>query len=200
MFRRRYIILFTTAIVAALVTLALFVSGCSENPAASIPSAESDSELWNPAPGTQIIPGRDVPMLDDNYWENAFGPSVNPLRRVLNTVENIGELGGTVQLGLHSYVIPPGAVSENHLFLLSLASLTGVAVDCEPSPFSFDEPVLLTLSYRFTQYDRDGADPSNLRIYYVTPDGEFQELESTVDTEARCVRAYVDHFSRYVLA
>ncbi len=191
---------FAISVVAALGSLLLLLAGCSDSPTASQSPADAPREMWNPGPGAEVIPGREVPMLRDGYWEEVFGSEINPNRRAYNSFTPINELGGTVTLGYHSYVIPAGAVDEPRTFTLSYASLSAVAVDCGPSPYYFNLPVLLTLSYRGTQYEEDGMDPSDLRIYYVSPDGTYEELESTLDTESRCIRAYVDHFSRYVIA
>jgi hypothetical protein len=65
---------------------------------------------------------------------------------------------------------------------------------------SFDEPVILTLSFEGTQYSSDLSDPSDLRIFYVDEDGETHEVEGCeVNTRDNTVSAPVLHFSRYIL-
>lgn len=182
---------------AVLVLVLLFV-GCGTD---SVPTSAQESErpLWTPAPGDELAPGRAVPLVNSNYWEELYGMDVNPFRRVVATAIPIDEDGGIVTLGYHYYVIPAGAVHELRSFTLGYASYAGVAVDCGPSPCSFDSPVMLVLSYRGTQYDQNGADPSALQIWYAAEDGSNVSLESHVDTANRVVWAEVDHFSRYIL-
>ncbi len=187
------------AIPAAALALLMVITGCSTSPTQSESNSSEHRDLWNPAPGTELEPGQEVPLLNEDYWEILFGPNVNPRRVLLSEIEYIGEDGGTVALGYHNYVIPDGALEEGGNFTLAIASYSGVGVDCGPSPYYFDEPVLLTLSYRGTQYERNESDALNLHIYYVADDGTMERLESSVDTETKCVRAYVDHFSRYIL-
>jgi hypothetical protein len=138
--------------------------------------------------------------VNDHYWDDQQGIEVNPLRILQPVLELVDdELGGIVRLGLHDYIVPAGAIHEDRLFTLAYASLTGVAVDCGPSPYSFDAPVRLELSYLGTQYALPRADPSRLQIWYAAPDGQFIALASHVDRSRMIVWAEVDHFSRYIL-
>ena len=187
-----------------LTLLALLPVGCSllDAPTSSNDvETSANPELWTPQPGDEIIPGREVPMLNEDYWETYYGQSVNPLR-LPRIVLPIGEDGGTVTLGLHGYTIPAGAVDVPTPFILTYASMNAVAVDCGPSPFSFDAPVTVTLSFAGTQYEdweENGLDPAALQVIYMASDGTETPLESTVDLEAQTVSAQVDHFSRYIL-
>lgn len=42
--------------------------------------------------------------------------------------------------------------------------------------------------------------PTNLKLFYVSEDGQYQEIPITVDVEARTATAELSHFSTYVLA
>ena len=176
----------------------LIFAGCSSDSAPTA-SPEASRPLWSPAPGDELAPGRPVPIVSDTYWEDLYGMAVNPWRMPPNGRVPVDELGGTVTLGYHSYIIPPGAIDGQLTFTLAYASLSGIAVDCGPSPCSFDLPVRLSISYRNTDYDREGADPSALQIWYAAEDGTNIPLESHLDPGNRIVWAEVDHFSRYIL-
>ena len=210
---------FGTALLSLI--LAIFViTGCGSFDAPTASGGDSEPaqpELWNPAPGDEIVPGREVPLLNDSYWEGVYGPTINPLfgrpgggglggflGGLVDDVTSVtrfifGAVGGMVSLGDHYYVVPPGAVNGMVRFTLEYASFTGVGVDCGPSPLAFDVPVMLTLSYNNTQYENSG-NPSGLRIWHVTADGTLEEVEGCiVDTNAQTVTAPVTHFSRYIL-
>jgi hypothetical protein len=181
--------------------LGLMLSGCSLSDSPTAPqTSDATAELWNPQPGDQIVPGRDIPVLNSNYWESGNGSQVNPLFGDLLGIvfRLLGQLGGTVNLGYHSYQVPPGAVNSLTLFSLRYASGNAVAVDCGPSPLSFNTPVTLRLSYRNTQYD-NGNPPPPLQIFYMDEDGNLEALPSTVNPGQKTVSAQVTHFSRYVL-
>jgi len=195
--------------ILALGLSAFLIGGCSllDSPTAST-SADPGQDLWNPSAGDEIVSGRDVPILDDNYWEMESGTTINPAMNprlagvtpVLAPID--GANGGTVTLGRHHFTVPAGAVDGVVTFTLAYASVTGVGVDCGPSPISFDEPVMLTLSYYGTQYANsiEGLDPSALRIFYAHEDGTLEEVEGcVVDLRALTVTAPVTHFSRYIL-
>ena len=46
----------------------------------------------------------------------------------------------------------------------------------------------------------EGLTASNLKLFYVSPDGKYEEVKITVDTKAGTVTANLTHFSTYVLA
>jgi hypothetical protein len=183
---------------SVLFVLVLLLSGCGLE---SSPTASRDEArpLWSPAPGDQLAAGRDVPIVNSTYWQDVTGMEANPWRIPVSTIVPIDEDGGMVTLGLHNYQIPAGGIHEERFFSLAYASLSGVAVDCGPSPYQFDLPATLSLSYRGTQYDAAGADPSQLQIWYAAPDGQTIPLASHVDLSRKIVSASVDHFSRYIL-
>ncbi len=207
------------SLLMSLLLTMLLVTGCGlvDAPTASNDDPETSSfDYWNPAPGDEVESGRDVPILDDGYWEAMYGPAINPLLTrpggslggINGGIDGLtatsrpidGTTGGTVRLGNHSYFVPAGAVDGTVDFTMSYASITGVGVDCGPSPMSFDEPVKLTLSYAGTQYAGTDADPSSLKIYYMSEDGEMIEVEDcVVNTRDQTISAPVLHFSRYIL-
>jgi hypothetical protein len=187
---------------SALALVVLIAAGCSrfDAPTAS-QSAETAMGMWTPRPGDQIIPGHDVPILKQNYWESLSGKgylSVDDELLPPPCTMIIGPEGGTLQLGYHQLIVPPGAVSDYVTFQMGYASANAVAVDCVPSPLTFQVPVTLILSYSGTQYeDADGTPP--LSMVYMATENSFQPVPSVVDTGSLTVRATTDHFSRYII-
>jgi len=193
-----------------LAVIVLMIVGCGrfDAPTASETTNDTYSELWNPVPGEQVVPGRDVPILKEGYWRTQYGEAINPFGLPTASAV-IGPAGGVLRLGRHSLMVPPGAVDHNIAFTMRYASWTGVGVDCTPSPFTFNVPVTLTLSYWGTTYepieeDGDGGDPppppTDLEVIYLAPDGSFDEQPSSVDATALTVSAQLDHFSRYIIS
>jgi hypothetical protein len=181
---------------AAVAFVAFLLVGCShfDAPTASQPST-SDMGMWNPA-GPGALPGYNVPIVDPGYWEPHAGSVINPAQTVVSAI--IGPNGGSLRLGPHSLVVPAGAVREPITFSLTVASRTSIALDCGPSPFRFDVPVTLTLSYAGTSFT-SAANPSNIEILYMAADGSLEEIPGTVDVRGASVTAQVSHFSRYIL-
>ena len=183
--------------------LGLILTGCSDYPPPTSSSGISNYESpWNPQPGDQIN-GHAIPLVNEDYWENQYGNQINPWLAVPRPIP-IGTAGGVITLGLHSLIIPAGAVDEPVNITLTYASSTAIAVDCGPSPFEFHVPVTLILSYSGTQYANTVIDPADLRIYYMPPnwDGrsdDLVEMPSVVDTRALTVTCQTDHFSRYII-
>ncbi len=186
---------------AIAMALALFIGCSSDQSPVSSTAADgyNPNAPWNPPPGYEIVPGRPVPTLNEDYWESENGYETNPSQFSNISSVSVGRNGGTVTLGNHRYVIPAGALSRNTTMTMAYASLGAVAVDCGPSPLTFAVPVTLTLSYAGTSYEEDGMDPSELRIWYVAPDGSMELIGGSVNESARTVSAPVDHFSRYIL-
>lgn len=199
----------------SLISLAVFAVGCSmfDAPTASN-EPEPTTNLWNPQPGDELEPGRPIPIiLDENYWDEP-GINVNPRRVGMLVATPVdGDLGGTVRTGNHWYTVPAGAVDGTILFTIATASASGIAIDCGPSPLSFENglPVRITLSYVGTQYDQDycerngieALDPSELEIWYDPRDGSSpirQEVGRVFDAGSKTISVEVDHFSRYILA
>ena len=195
-------LLHQNGLILILCAAAVIPIGCSLNESPTASTAEQgEMDLWSPQPGDEVVPGREVPILNDNYWESEYGTEINPLR-IRPVLELIGEAGGIIRLGLHSYAVPEGAVDGLVLFTIAYASIYGVAVDCGPSPMTFNTSVTATLSFANTQYgdwEENGLDPTQLQVIYAAPDGDTIPLPSTVDLEAQTVSAEVDHFSRYIL-
>jgi hypothetical protein len=179
---------------SALIMVLVLAMGCSnfESPVTS-QNAEPELGLWNPQPGEQVVPGRDVPLLSAPGELSTDGVVVTALP--VSAV--IGPDGGCLRLGRHSLKIPAGAVDRDITFTLVSASTSGVAVDCGPSPFHFNVPVELTLSYVGTQYE-DSDSQSSLEIFYMNG-RTCIPMPCVVDPSGKFVTAQLDHFSRYII-
>ncbi|MBU0509431.1 hypothetical protein KKH27_11440 [bacterium] len=182
---------------AAVGLFAFVIAGCSElsAPTASPDSSREYSDLWNPQPG-EMINGVEVPLVQEGYWESLYGPTVNPWMMPPRTFR-VGPQGAFIRFGYHSLLIPSGAVSDFVMISVSNASVTGVAMDCNPSPFQFNVPVTLTLSYRGTQYD--GTNNPPLAVLYMSPSGSLERMPGSVDPNDMTVTAQTTHFSRYII-
>jgi hypothetical protein len=193
------------AIGLCIMLAAWLIMGCSEINMPTASQTDSNEEnVWSPEPGFSVNGRTPIPIVNDTYWEDLYGPSVNPFRcRAVVSREIDGDVGGTVTCGYHRYDVPAGAVDGDVIFTMQIASYNGIAVDCGPSPMSFNIPVMLTLSYAGTQYDNNSNDlynPADLRIYYMTEDGDYELLDDAeLNTGSKTVTAPVTHFSRYIL-
>lgn len=182
-------------ILTAIAMIVTMTTGCSEFSAPTVSqNDDANADLWNPNPGDQIVPGRDVPIITNGDGLSVDGATMVPVP----ASAVIGPLGGSVRLGRHILNIPAGAVSENVTFTMSAASQTGVAVDCNPSPFQFNVPVSLTLSFANTQYASNPRQV-NLQIFYMANTSSCIAMPSVVDPVGYTVTAQIDHFSRYII-
>lgn len=109
----------------------------------------------------------------------------------------VGPAGGTLQVGPHRLLVPPGALTGD-------VAITGVTrpeavrrIDLRPEGLVFDAPASLTMSY-------DGCGLVGflpLRIAYVSAELSILEyLMSVTDGSAREVTASLNHFSNYAVA
>jgi hypothetical protein len=187
------------SVLAFLILGLLMLVGCSrfDAPTASQPTTDAQSSMWNPNQG-DMINGHEVPIVNSNYWESLYGPQVNPAKTPPVSAV-IGREGGTLRLGPHMLEVPAGAVDADVTFTLTYASMSGIAVDCGPSPFRFNIPVTLTLSYMGTQY-ANTASANSLGVFYMSTTGGLELEPSTVDVQHNSITAKVDHFSRYIIA
>jgi hypothetical protein len=184
-------------VLPALLLMLVLALGCSNFEAPTMsPNAEPELGLWNPKAGDEIVPGREVPLL--NEPRGGMHTDGGVLAQPLPVSATIGREGGDLRLGFHVLHIPAGAVDREVTFTMSSASLTGVAVDCGPSPFRFLMPVELTLSYAGTQYENSDRQ-SSLQIFYMANLLNCTPLPSRVDVDRKTVTAQLDHFSRYII-
>ncbi|RPH95655.1 hypothetical protein EHM69_03745 [candidate division KSB1 bacterium] len=196
-------ILKVTGLTIALMLTVTLLTGCGnfDSPTASQPRVNEANDLWNPEPGDQIIPGHEVPILNPGYWESTTGQAINPAA-IASRAQRVGPQGCTISLGAHRVIIPAGAVDDFMTITIAYGSVTGIAIDCGPSPFRFNVPVTIVLSYAGTQYANNGtnATPPPLSIVYMADPETFEPLPSDVDVTKMTVSAQTDHFSRYIIS
>jgi hypothetical protein len=112
--------------------------------------------------------------------------------------EAIGPEGGTLQIGPHQLVVPPGALDSLVLISAVAPADSVLSVQFAPEGLTFARPARLTLSYANCPLV-----PSLLpkRIAYTSDVLELLEVLLSSDNLLRKqVSADLDHFSRYAVA
>ncbi len=117
-----------------------------------------------------------------------------------STTQTIGVEGGSLSVGPHTLVIPPGALDEPTTITMVLPTdLVGVnAVRFKPAGLEFQAPAALTMSYANCTLvgnllpKRIAYTTDNLQILYY--------LLSLGDPLSQTVTGQLNHFSAYVLA
>ncbi|MBU0509432.1 hypothetical protein KKH27_11445 [bacterium] len=185
------------AVFAVFGLFVLIMAGCGDysSPTASTTADQDRPDMWNPQPG-DMMNGHEIPLLREGYWEDLYGPTVNPWMMPPRTFR-VGPQGGYFVFGQHALWVPPGAVTNTVNITLSNASVTAVALDCYPSPYQFNVPITLYLSYDGTQYE--GQDNPPLAIMYMTGNNSFEEMPGGVDDDHEIVTGVITHFSRYII-
>jgi hypothetical protein len=191
----------TTRLVALLLLpLALVVSSCSD---ATAPAA-APAQTTPPA-------GVDPSLLGDLFGGvggvmDGLGGVVGSLTGTLlpcnvtttsTASKSIGPQGGSLVVGPHRLVVPPGALDHFELITATAPAGNRVAVEFEPHGLRFDRPTALTLSYKQCGL----LSIPRLKIVYVGDDDRIlQVLPSLNNILLRQVTGKVDHFSQYALA
>ena len=69
------------------------------------------------------------------------------------------------------------------------------------SPFTFNLPVTLLMSYWGTQYagTTTSLSANYLRVYYMAPDGHMVSQRCALNAGSMTIAAEITHFSRYIL-
>ena len=116
-----------------------------------------------------------------------------------STTKTIGIAGGSLSVGPHTLLIPPGALTGNVTITMVLPTGLGVnAVQFQPAGLQFRTPAALTMSYANCSLlgkllpKRIAYTTDNLRIldYLLSLDNLFSKY----------VTGRVSHFSSYVIA
>jgi hypothetical protein len=140
---------------------------------------------WNSsAPQASLILGDELHLL---------GCSTQPYELVTSIV---GPAGGTIAIGAHRLVIPPGALAAEHAIRAEQVPYQVNSVRFSPDGLEFATPATLTLSYA-------NCSPRTLRKRVVYTDESLRILEhvpSLDDLRARSVTGEIRHFSRYAVA
>jgi len=112
--------------------------------------------------------------------------------------QTIGPAGGTLLIGPHVFVVPPGALAVPVTIQAKLASSTGNAIEFKPAGLVFLTPASVTFSYAncntlgLTYSKQVAYTTDSLTIIYYVP--------SQDDSSAQRVTGRIDHFSDFAVA
>ena len=115
-----------------------------------------------------------------------------------STTQVVGPTGGTIQVGPHTLVIPPGALAQNVTITAVAPSATVNSVRFTPQGLHFLAPAALTMSYSNCNLlgkllpKRIAYTDDNLNI--------LSYLISLDNLLSKKVTGKLDHFSRYAVA
>jgi hypothetical protein len=173
----------------AVVSLALTLAACR------LPDADVAGATAEPALGAPDDPGG----VEAGTRPPTLLVCTTPAREVASA--RIGPQGGSLGVGDHLLVVPPGALeSEVTITAEALAVPRGNIVRFGPEGLVFARAATLTLSYA-----NCGDDPARdefvvLLNRTVGDRPVLERLPSTVDDAVRQVSAELQHFSRYAVA
>ena len=202
---------------AAATLLLAFVTGCGTSPVE--PNLESDGLGGDPAPaptGPEVLvinPDGSVsytrPPADDGS-ANASAVEVLPTgdRKISESVEMDGDVGGKMKCGRFVVLVPAGAFAGKGTVTMSMPDSTVMIVELEIAPAElngFLKPVDLAITTTDVS-----VSPDSLQLYYYNPETkEWESLscDNTVEDDPRLVEEELvttrglltplQHFSKY---
>ncbi len=109
----------------------------------------------------------------------------------------IGPAGGSISVGPHRLLIPPGAVYKDEVSITAVLPMgAGVStVDLRPSGYRFKTPVYLSMSYATCQ-----ESPLSKQVAYTVGGKVVEKRPSVDDAQSQTVTGQLDHFSNYAVA
>ncbi len=120
-----------------------------------------------------------------------------PPEKYDGAAEIVGPAGGTIRVGPHTLVIPPGALSAERVITAEAFPASLVALDFRPHGLQFQKPAALTLSYKRCTVPTDRS----LFVVYVGAEADPLELRPSIERKNKeWVEATIDHFSKYAVA
>jgi hypothetical protein len=175
---------------SALLLGAILVSASCGEPSLTKPVAQPSAQAVNASP--DLIGGLLQPI--DGLAKNLGLLSCRPLPTAW-AQQTVGPLGGVINIGPHSLVIPPGALSQQVTISAVAPSGNVNAVKFEPEGLQFAHPAYLTISYANCNVlgiilpKRIAYTDDNLNI--------LSYLISVDNMLAQKVTGQVNHFSEY---
>jgi hypothetical protein len=158
-----------------------FVLGCGDASPVGVPSSDPA------APAGSLF----------GFWPNVGLLQCTPLAPD-SVTQTVGPEGGVIQVGVHSLVIPSGALSDPVEITAVAPSDTVNRVQFEPQGLSFARPATLTMSYANCKGVGSWLPK---RIAYTTDDLVIlQLLWALDDLFHNTVTAHIGHFSDYAIA
>jgi len=183
------------AFAALIGALAFGLTACSSDVAPAAPRAPHRSAGID-SPGPQALdllvdPGGTLAgFLSNLTLYTCSTPSFG------SVTQSVGPAGGTIKVGPHSLVIPPGALDRTVAITASTSAASHVRVDFRPEGLRFATPATLRLSYAHCP----GA-PRLPKVVYVDDLLSILELlPSLNDLGNERVAARLRHFSGYAIA
>ena len=148
------------------------------------------------SPTAPAVPPPDASLLGGLLQATGLLPCT-PLPYA-STTQVVGPTGGTIQVGPHTLVIPPGALVQNVTITAVAPSATVNSVRFSPQGLHFLAPAALTMSYSNCNLlgkllpKRIAYTDDNLNI--------LSYLISLDNLLSKKVTGKLDHFSRYAVA
>ncbi len=175
---------------SALLFGAIFLTVSCGEPSLTKPVAQPNAQATNASP--DLLGGLLQPV--DGLAKKLGLLSCRPLPTVY-AKQTIGPLGGVIDIGPHSLVVPPGALSHSVTITAVAPSGNVNAVHFEPEGLQFNNPAYLTISYancnvlgvilpKHIAYTDDNL---NILSYLISVDNIL----------AQKVTGQVNHFSEY---
>lgn len=194
----------------AAVAVAIMLSGCSPDSSISAPQPA-------PAPAPKALLGLDplvtgltgtlsgltsgVPVVGglvatvDNVVSGLL-TSCKPLSQTTSS-KYIGPYGGSLTIGDHQLIVPPGALSQYVLISGTRQGGSIAEVDFQPHGLRFAKPATLRLSYDNCTVPNGSVQ----RIVYVDDAKSILETPPSLDDQRNdAVSAVINHFSGYAVA
>lgn len=106
--------------------------------------------------------------------------------------------GGKIGYLGHAIGVPPGAVSDDTEFSITIKSTQYMDIEFGPDG-AFDVPVELTISY--ADADLSGISEDDLTIAWYDPaSGIYYDIGAAIDKRNKVLKVLVKHFTQYSLS
>lgn len=191
------------------VAVAIALSGCSPDSSISAPSSPAPAPrallgldplvtgltgtLSTTTSGVPVVGGL-VSTVDDVV--SGLLTTCSPLSQTTSS-KYIGPYGGSLTIGDHQLVIPPGALSQYVLISGTRQGGSIAEVDFQPHGLRFAKPATLRLSYGNCKVSSGSVQ----RIVYVDDAKKILETPASLDDQRNdAVSAVINHFSGYAVA
>ena len=121
-----------------------------------------------------------------------------PQTETFSVTKEIGPDGGILQVGLHTLLIPKGALLKTETISATAPAGQFAEIRFGPHGLQFERPVVLTMSYKNCGLVQQFLPP---RIVYADDTRQILETLLTLpDIFRKTVSTATDHFSGYLLA
>jgi hypothetical protein len=165
------------AVLIGAATTAWFLTGCRDD-RSNVTSPPIRTNLFSPPPSQLFVCAADTVAVTDTA--------------------TIGPLGGTINFGPHTLMIPPGGLLRQTTITATAPADGHLTAVLQPEGLQFLVPATLTLGY-----SQCNPQPSNsLSIVYLNgPLGQILEwLPSVLHLDSHTVSTLIGHFSVYAAA